>query len=93
MEEKKIQRELMSEAEFETYLHNNVNPSIYLAATKFKSVRRAIKRGHVTPRGFLLPSRPFSNRGNTCKRGKHSRALNEEKKRIYARIIEYRKKL
>ena len=33
----------------------------YEAVSKFKSVRRAIRRNHVTPYGVIYPKRPFSN--------------------------------
>ena len=33
----------------------------YEAVGKFKSVRRAIKRGHVSPDGVIYPKRPFGN--------------------------------
>lgn len=66
-----------------------LNFSTYAAVGKFKSVRRAIRRGQVTSQGIIMPSRPFSNKKNSCKRGKHSRPMNEEKKRIYASIREY----
>ena len=60
----------------------------YEAVGRFKSVRRAI----VTPQGYIMPNRPFNNKRNSCKRGKHSRPMNEEKKRIYASIKEYRER-
>ena len=50
---------------------------------KFKSVNRAFRRGHVTNFGYVIPSRPFHNRKNTCKRGKPSRRFNEDKKRAF----------
>lgn len=69
-----------------------LNLSTYIAVGRFKSVRRAIRRGQVTPQGIIMPSRPFNNKKNSCKRGKHSRPMNEEKKRIYASIREYRER-
>lgn len=39
------------------YLHL----ATYEAISKFKSVRRAIRRGHVAPYGVIYPKRPFSN--------------------------------
>lgn len=95
LEDNKIQRELMSEKEFQEYIHNRIMPlelMSYLAVGRYKSVRRAIRRGHVTYNGVIMPSRPFSNKSNSCKRGKHSRIMNEEKKKIYARIKDYRRK-
>ena len=69
-----------------------LNLITYVAVGRFKSVRRAIRRGQVTPQGIIMPSRPFNNKKNSCKRGKHSRPINEEKKRIYASIREYRER-
>ena len=34
----------------------------YEAVSKFKSVRRAQRRGLVTPYGSIAPKRPFNNR-------------------------------
>lgn len=39
------------------YLHS------LLGVQKYKSVRRAIRRGHVSIFGDLYPKRPFNNRG------------------------------
>lgn len=39
------------------YLHL----ATYEAVNKFKSVRRAIRRGHISPYGVIYPKRPFSN--------------------------------
>lgn len=39
------------------YLHL----ATYEAVSKFKSVKRAIRRGHVSPYGVIYPKRPFSN--------------------------------
>ena len=92
LEENKVQRELMSEEEFKEYIHNRIMPlhlATYEAVRKYKSIRRAIRRGSVTSEGIIMPSRPFNNRKNSCKRGKHSRQMNEEKKRVYASIKDY----
>ena len=96
MEEKKIERPLMSEEEFKEHLENNrvnyeedfnngiIHLYSYEAIGKFKSVRRAIKRGLVSIHGEIYPKRPFNNKANTCKRkGHHSRSTNELKKKIY----------
>lgn len=54
----------------------------YNAVSKFKSVRRAIKRGHVDLFfGIVYPRRPFNNRRPTL-----DRAHNELKKRIYGQL-------
>lgn len=51
----------------------------YSAVSKFKSVKRAIKRGHVNLYlGNIYPDRPFNNRKPTP-----GRALNERKKKLY----------
>lgn len=95
LEENKVQRELMSEEEFKEYIHNRIMPlhlATYEAVRKYKSIRRAIRRGSVTSEGIIMPSRPFNNRKNSCKRGKHSRQMNEEKKRVYASIKDYRRR-
>ena len=95
LEENKVQRELMSEEEFKEYIHNRIMPlhlATYEAVRKYKSVRRAIRRGSITSEGIIMPSRPFNNRKNSCKRGKHSRQMNEEKKRVYASIKDYRRR-
>ena len=95
LEENKVQRELMSEEEFKEYIHNRIIPlhlATYEAVRKYKSIRRAIRRGSVTSEGIIMPSRPFNNRKNSCKRGKHSRQMNEEKKRVYASIKDYRRR-
>lgn len=44
----------------------------------YKSVRRAIRRGHLSPRGIMYPKRPFNNR--------KGRPLEEKKKVILQRI-------
>lgn len=90
MEEKKVQRDLIDESEFAEYLSSHLFLAYYAAVGKFKSVKRAIKRGNVSREGIIYPSRPFNNRKNTCKRNKQSRKLNEEKKNIYANIKEFR---
>ena len=95
LEENKVQRELMSEEEFKEYIYNRIMPlhlATYEAVRKYKSVRRAIRRGDVTSEGIIMPSRPFNNRKSSCKRGKHSRQMNEEKKRVYASIKDYRRR-
>ena len=52
----------------------------YEAVSRFKSVRRAIRRGHVSLEGFIYPKRPFNN----AKHGKNS--LNGRKKMIYEQL-------
>lgn len=53
----------------------------YHAVNRFKSVRRAMRRGLVTPIGWAAPKRPFNNRKRTLGR-KHQL----DKERIYESI-------
>lgn len=56
--------------------------SNYNAVSKFKSVRRAIRRGHVDLfTGAVYPSRPFNNRKPT-----RGRKMNNLKKQIYEQL-------
>jgi len=90
MEEEVVERELMAQEEFEKYLNDTRGLKTFEAITKFKSVNRAIRRGHVTDIGLVAPDKPFNNRGNSSKRiGIHSRVTNELKKQIYGRYIEH----
>lgn len=100
MEEKLnlVERALMSEEEFKKYLGNKadivedsltetLNLRDYRAVGKFKSIRRAIRKGLVSPSGTICPKRPFNNRANTSRRkGYHSRVMNEVKKSIYGQL-------
>lgn len=52
------------------------------AVSKFKSVKRALRRGHVSVYGFIYPNRPFNNRTTR----KNSRPFNELKKKIYGQL-------
>ena len=79
---------VMSEEEFQNELHNKLNLRTFDAVRKVKSVGRAFRRGNITNYGELVPKRPFHNRKNTCKRkGHHSRAYNEFKKRLYGEYL------
>lgn len=54
----------------------------YSAVSKFRSVRRAIRRGHVDLMfGIVYPNRPFNNRKPTM-----GRYHNQLKKRVYEQI-------
>lgn len=98
-EQKTIERPLMSEEEFKDYMEKNrvdivgdfygniLHLRTYEAVSKFKSVRRAIRRGHVSLDGIIFPKRPFNNKANTCKRkGHYSRTINGRKKMIYEQL-------
>lgn len=89
-ENKMIERDLMGQEEFEEYIASMLKLRSFEAVYKFKSVRRAIRKGHVSPDGVIYPKRPFNNRANTSKRkGAHSRAFNETKKQIYGQLKQY----
>lgn len=99
-EQKTIERPLMSEEEFKDYMEKNrvdivgdfygkgiLHLRAYEAVSKFKFVRRAIRRCHASLDGIIFPKRPFNNKANTCKRkGHHSRTINERKKMIYEQL-------
>lgn len=88
-----VERELMPQEEFEKYIKDNSGLRTFEAVGRYKSVRRAIKRNHVTGEGFLIPKRPFNNRANTSKKKKaHSRSTNEYKRNIYGQLIRYYKR-
>lgn len=92
-EQKLVERPLMGEEEFKDYLKDNrvdivkdfyendvLHLRTYDAIKRFKSVRRAIRRGHVSLDGVIYPKRPFNN-------AKHKKgSLNDEKKRIYEQL-------
>lgn len=91
MEEKSVvERPLMGEEEFANYIESNrvdfvgdlykkniIHLRTFNAVNRFKSVRRGIKRGHVSLDGVILPKRPFNN--SKCK----NNSLNNIRKRIY----------
>lgn len=92
-EQKVVERPLMSEEEFKDYMEKNrvdivgdfyergiLHLRTFEAVKRFKSVRRAIRRGYVSLDGFIYPKRPFNN----AKHGKNS--LNDRKKKIYEQL-------
>ena len=92
-EQKLVERPLMSEEEFKDYMEKNrvdivgdfyergiLHLRTYEAVSRFKSVRRAIRRGYISLDGVIYPKRPFNN-------AKHKKgSLNDEKKRIYEQL-------
>ena len=61
----------------------------FSGVSKYKSIWRAMRRGHVSVNGEEFPKKPFNNRANTSSRpGIHSRVENQMKINIYG---EYRK--
>lgn len=95
-EQKKIERDLMSQEEFEDYISRGIivlHLITYDGVHRFKSIRRAMRRRHVTNEGIVMPRRPFNNRANTSKRKKvHSRSTNELKKKIYGQLKQYQRR-
>lgn len=80
MKEEKIERPVMTEEEFKEYIKAG-SLRIFEAVRKFRSVKRAMRRGHVSPIGEPYPNRPFNNRKPTP-----GRSFNEKKKLIYGRF-------
>ena len=62
MEEKKTKESQYNESKMMLHL------AIYSAVGKYKSIRRAIRKGHVTSLGEEAPKRPFNNRKRTLGR-------------------------
>lgn len=95
-EQKKIERDLMSQEEFEDYISKGIivlHLITYDGVHRFRSIRRAMRRGHVTAEGIVMPRRPFHNKANTSKRkGVHSRRTNELKKKIYGQLKQYQRR-
>lgn len=99
-EQKLVERPLMSEEEFKDYLKDNrvdvvkdfyenniLHLRTYEAVKRFKSVRRAIRRGYISLDGFIYPKRPFNN-------AKHKKGnLNDKKKRIYEQLKHRQRKI
>lgn len=61
----------------------------YRGVTKFKSIRRAIRRGHVSIFGDVYPGRPFKN--ISTKRNRNGKVVNVKthtyiKKRLYEQL-------
>lgn len=59
-----------------------INLLTYEAVSRFRSIRRAIRRGHVNHYGVIYPNRPFNNRN----RSNGTRPLEIEKERIYGQL-------
>lgn len=64
-----------------------VDLKMFDGVSRFRSIRRAMRRGHVTPWGRVAPDRPFNNRN----RSRGTRPLEIEKERIYGQIKQGRK--
>ena len=75
MEEKKTKEPQYNEPKMMLHL------AIYSAVGKYKSIRRAIREGHVTSWGEEVPKRPFNNRKRT-----DGKELQITKERIYGQL-------
>ena len=85
MEEQKIVEEIVEKEVKRNPIINEgmpINLKIFDGVSKFKSIRRAMRRGQVTPWGTVAPKRPFNNRS----RKKGTRPLEIEKERIYGQL-------
>lgn len=73
----------MEEIEKVTPVEGNVvlRLVVYNAVNKFRSIRRAIRKGHVTSWGEVIPKRPFNNSKRT-----KGRKIQKEKERIYEQL-------
>ena len=75
MEEKKTKEPQYNESKMMLHL------AIYSAVGKYKSIRRAIRKGQVTHWGEEVPKRPFNNRKRT-----DGREMQITKERIYGQL-------
>ena len=86
MEEKRKYQQDRKDEFANSFLDNNEIPRYldYKGVSKFKSIKRAIRRGHVDLyTGIIFPNRPFNNRRPT-----KGRWLNELKKRVYGQYMQ-----
>lgn len=60
----------------------SINLISFAGVQEFKSIRRAMRRGHIAPNGIVPPKRPFNNR----KRNKGTRPLELKKESIYEQL-------
>lgn len=86
MEEKRKYQQEKKDEFAESFLKENKLPRYlsYNIVSRFKSIRRAIRRGKIDLyTGLPFPRRPFSNRKPTS-----GRKLNELKKQIYGQYLQ-----
>lgn len=93
--------EIESEDKFKENLQNRYTKAVqdlferniyllksFIVVSKYRSFRRAFKRGHCDIYGTLYPKRPFHNRGNkSTRKGVSSHKMNDLKKEIYGQYI------
>lgn len=85
MEEQKVVEEIVEKEVKRDPIINegmSINLKIFDGVSKFKSIRRAMRRGLVTPWGRVAPKRPFNNRS----RVKGTRPMEEWKERLYGQL-------
>lgn len=76
----KVSKEKQVDIVKDFYENGTLHLRTYEAVSKFKSVRRAIRKGKVSIDGFIFPKRPFNN-------AKHKKgSLNDRKKKIYEQL-------
>ena len=86
MEEKRKYQQDRKDEFANSFLDKNEIPRYldYKGVSKFKSIKRAIRRGHVDLyTGIIFPNRPSNNRRPT-----KGRWLNELKKRVYGQYMQ-----
>lgn len=97
-EEKLVEQKPMSQEEFEGKIHEVLENNrkkveddfdkgilylkYYVGVSKYKSIRRAIRRGHVSIWGELFPRRPYNNRKLNPQRKKLREIYEQVIKRI-----------
>lgn len=74
MEEKKLEAVDSTQKE-------EVRLLVFDGVKKFKSIKRAIRRGNASPIGQVYPTKPFN-----CRKATRGRALNELKKKIHGEV-------
>lgn len=77
-----MQKGLTKEEYIEDFNNNILHIFNFNGVSRFKSVRRAIRRGKVDMfTGIIYPARPFNNRKDSP-----GRSFNKTKKEIYGRL-------
>lgn len=85
MEEQKVVEEIVEkEVKRESTINEemSINLKVFDGVSRFKSIRRAMRRGLVTLWGRVAPKRPFNNRS----RIKGTRPMEEWKERLYGQL-------
>lgn len=98
--EELVERPVMSKEEFKEYIKVKKDGSVlyfrdYFVVSKCKSVRRSIRRGHISVFGEKYPRRPFNNRKDTHIRSYKEnniktvtgRVQNKQRKDVYESLL------